>query len=301
MGRPSTADEIPLATQFGGICASAARGQRDLRECAAAYDGMFPSSLFDSTFFSTLALANTFSAPWLEVDELRITNRVALWNFGVDSMVDDVATSPIEAETIARQCLAVADGAEPLAGEPASEFLADIRDEMASAPAFPALQATWREELRRMLVAMLREREWRTACEADVDSPRPTLKEYLHAATDSVGFSFVFVTHWIATSRPEEIERAEAVVAAGRKVERLLRLLNDLATVDRDRASGDLNLLMLGATRADVTQSIDAIVDHRHVLLQPVWACHPRLATFLERQIGFNVGLYRLVDYRGAL
>jgi hypothetical protein len=50
---------------------------------------------------------------------------------------------------------------------------------------------------------------------------------------------WVYVTHWIATADPEKLkEQAEPLQAANRQVQRALRLLNDLATPERDTDFG---------------------------------------------------------------
>jgi hypothetical protein len=64
---------------------------------------------------------------------------------------------------------------------------------------------------------------------------------------------------------------------------------------------GDLNALMLGVDRADVTRQIALVVDNCHELIRPIRAVFPEQAEYLERQIGFNTGFYELSDYWGAL
>src|SRR5690349_24425396 len=83
----------PAARASGITCAVAAQGQRDLQRLADADPDLFPRVPFDCSVFSTLAMANAFSAPWLGADALRTANRASLWAFRVDWYADHVATS----------------------------------------------------------------------------------------------------------------------------------------------------------------------------------------------------------------
>src|SRR5262249_25669940 len=159
--------------ECGATCATAGLAQRDLLRCAAAYPTLFPARPFDPAFFATITAANAFCAPWLPADRLRITNWMTLWVFGVDRLIDNVATEPDEVDDIVRRCLTTAkDG--PTVGDALTGLLAEIRDELAGTPAFPALGAMWYDELRRMLAAMAREWWWK----ADPGARLPTLDDY---------------------------------------------------------------------------------------------------------------------------
>lgn len=271
---------------YGQLCAVATAGQRDLHRCVSSYPGLFPESLFGQTLFSTLAFAMAFSAPGVPADRLRTSIRAGLWNFAVDSLMDTHARTPAEAAEITRRCLDAARGEAP--GCDATRLLAEIRADLATSPSFAALETRWREELRRMLDAMVREREW-------VDAP-PSFDEYLPTAAASVGFSFVFLSHWISTG--DDVAGADEVIEAARQVEPVLRLINDLGTHQRDSADGDLNALQLGVSHAELTARLEDLMAELN--LDPVRRSHPELAEFLDRQVGFNLGFYRTADYRAA-
>jgi hypothetical protein len=302
------------AAECGRICAGAGEAQRDLQEHAATYGELFPSNPFDAALFSTVALANAFCAPWMTAHELRIANRASLWAFALDWLIDYLATSREDVDDAVRRCLAVADGAPPAGDDQLARFLADIRTELAGAPAFEVLRPIWREELRLMLEAMAREWDWQ-ASRASGGNALPTFEEYL-ANADNICFSFVFVSHWILTEDaarlvpdgrpgifdgPPPVALVDEVRAAGREVQKVIRLLNDLGTYQRDVSWGDLNPLMLGVSRDEVTRHISVLVERCQELLDPLRAAHPRLADFLDRYIGFNTGFYRLTDYWGKL
>ncbi|MEJ3744500.1 terpene synthase family protein [Actinomycetes bacterium KLBMP 9797] len=283
----------PEAVESGRICAVAGQAQREMRAWAAAYPALFSAKAFDAALYSTLALATAFSGPWLDAGHQRMANRVALWCFGLDWLVDYVATTPDEARDVARRCLTAADGGPAANGDELALFLADIRAELAAAPGYAELGPVWRDELRRMLWAMVRECEWKAAA-----GRRPTFDEYL-ANADNLGFSFVFAAHWIFTE--DGGGDVAAVRAASWATQRVIRLLNDLATYDRDVSWGDLNALMLGVTREQVRERVAALAAEARALIQPVRVSQPRLADYLERQMEFCVGFYGVTDYWGSL
>lgn len=278
--------------ESGRICAVAGQSQREMAAWAAAYPKLFAAKAFDAATISTLALATAFSGPWLDAGQQRMANRVTMWCFGLDWLVDYVAATPREARAVARRCLAVAAGGPPAGGEELELALADIRAELAAAPGYAELGPVWLDELRRMLAAMVRECEWKA------DGGLPTIDEYLTNA-DNLGLSFVFAAHWAFTQeRPGPVA---AVRAASWAVQRVLRLVNDLGTYDRDLSWGDLNALMLGVDREQVRDRITALTAEARALLAPVRAGEPRLADYLERQMEFCVGFYGVTDYWGSL
>ncbi len=292
MPPPSEIAALLSAPESGSTCAAAGLAQRDLARCAARYPELFPARPFDPAFFSTITLANTFCAPWHTAAELRVANRITLWIFALDRLIDAVATSRAEVDDLVRRCLAVAGGEPAPAGDPLTAFLVEVRDELVAAPAYPALRAVWLDEVRRMLVTMAREWDWKGA------PLPPSLDDYLDNA--EFGFALVYVSHWIRTTPAGEVTDVAALRAAGWAVQRVIRLLNDLGTYHRDLRTGDLNALKL-ADRAEVDARIARETEASEALLAPLRATHPGLALFLARHIGFNTGFYRVTDYQGEL
>jgi len=288
---------LPDALHSGMICAVAAKGQRDLQECANVHGDLFPGKPFDPAVFSTLALANAFSAPWLPADRLRTANRASLWAFRFDWLVDYLAASRSEVDDAATQCLAVADGSAPASGDSLAAFLATLRDDLSTEPCFADLHTVWRDELRRMFEAMTREFEWRSA---GATITAITADEYLDNA-DNLGSSFVNVTHWIANCEPSAPEHVVDLLAATRAQQQVLRLLNDLGTVHRDLIWGDLNLLRLGVTEREATDRLADLGERCEQALRPLRIRQPRMAVFLERQMEFCRGFYGITDYWGSL
>jgi hypothetical protein len=293
-GGPPILEGWPGATDAGTICAVAGQSQREMQDWLAAYPGLFSAKPFDATLCSTLSMAMAFSGPWHTAAELRMANKVCLWAFGLDWLVDYVATSAQEVDDIARRCLSVADGAPPAAGDDLTRLLSDVQDDLATSPSWPALRAYWREELGRMLEAMGRERRWRAA------GTTPSFEEYL-ANADNLGFSFAFASHLIYGGAPVSADELRLAREASGAVQRVVRLLNDLGTYERDVSWGDLNALLLGVTREEVDRRIADLARESRALIDPLRAGLPRVAGYLERQMDFCAGFYRLADYWGRM
>ncbi|MEO3854393.1 terpene synthase family protein [Acrocarpospora sp. B8E8] len=285
-------DLLASAAEQGRICALAATGQRYLMECAATQPDLFPPKPFAPGLFSSLALANSFSSPDATAEDLRVLLRTALWVFAADWQMDYVASTPGQVDELVRTCVRVAEGGDP--ATPLTTFLQGIRDDLAERPAYEELQRRWRDVLRRFVAAMAREWHWRAA------GDKPALGEYLANAA-SAASSFVNLTHWIALGDPATLRHLDQLMDIGDEVQRVLRLLNDLAGYERDQEWGDLNALLLGATRAEVTDLIMNSVDVCRKRLDPLRGRCPGAVAYLERQIGFSTGFYGHGDYWGEL
>ncbi|MEV0808223.1 terpene synthase [Micromonospora sp. NPDC050200] len=284
-----------VASEQGRICSLAARGQRDLQKQVALHLSLFPDPPVDAAMLSALALSTAFIAPWCTAEQLRVANRASLWVTAEDWRVDRVATSIEEVTEVVAACLAVADGNPPAAGDQLGQLLAGIRDQLAAVPAFVHLQPLWREELERMLTADAREWQWRAAREAD-DTLLPTPAEYLSNA-DNYGASFVNVSHWIATGAASTPDQLAELTAASRLVQQVLRLVNDLASYDRDVRSGDLNILMLGVEQDEVRRQVSDQIERCRPLLQALELTCPQEAVYLWRELGFTTGFYHGTDF----
>ncbi|TDB98605.1 hypothetical protein [Actinomadura sp. 7K534] len=284
---------LPAATPSGAICAVAGQAGRETQRWAERYGRLFSAKPFDPTLYNTVCLCTAFSAPWATSDELQLTNRTAVWGFGVDWRIDYVATSRAEVDDVVAGCLAVADG-EPPADDDLMLSLADIRDGLAESPAFPALLPAWRDQLARFLHAMAHEWDWRSA------GKRPTLAEYLDNS-DNFGFSFAFLSQWISASPPPGEADIAAIQAASWAAQRAGRLINDIGSYERDVEWGDLNALLLDVGRDEIDRHVAELTGRFREVVVPLREDHPRLAYYLERQIDFCIGFYGETDYWGTL
>jgi Terpene synthase family 2, C-terminal metal binding len=203
------------------------------------------------------------------------------WCFAVDWRIDYLAESRTEVQDAVRRYGVVVEGDSTAGRDPLERFLANIRDDLASMPAFDALRRMWGDEVQRMLGAMAREWDWKSAYSGEDRAALPSFEEYLGNA-DSAGFCLVLSTHWVISGE-RYVPGHDEPISAGRYVQRVLRLMNDLATYDKDVRWGDLNSLMLGVTRADLTKHIDTLIGRCLGLLSPLRNSYPQLATYVGR------------------
>ncbi|MGW0810384.1 terpene synthase family protein [Nonomuraea sp. NPDC002799] len=276
-------DGLDDAFELGRTCALAAECGRDLRHCAQMYGGLFPPAAFGADLYHALTLGTAFSAPWAAASRLRVVNRSTLWVLALDRLVDHTATTREQVNRLTRECLSVADGAVPRSA--VTRFLADLRDELATVKDFEDLQWLWRDQLARMLAGMARGWVWRDT------QAVPTLARYLDNA-DSRGTCFVDVSHWIYTADDWTRAHLEDLRAVSRHVQRYLHLLGDVASYRRDVSWGDLNVLALGVSRAEVTEAMAGLAHEAAHLIEPVREHSPRTAAYLKRQMGFHAGFH---------
>ncbi|MFI6179656.1 terpene synthase family protein [Nonomuraea sp. NPDC051191] len=284
-------EELDEAFRLGRTCALAAECGRDLRRCAQLYDGLFPGAAFDAEFYQALTLATAFSAPWAGAGGLRAVNRSALWVLAVDRLVDHAATTREQVDRLTGECLAVAGGAVPRS--PVTRFLADLRDELATAEGFGVAQGLWRDQLARTLSGMARAWMWRDTRAV------PTLERYLDNA-DSRGSCFVDLSHWIYTGDGWTTGHLDELWAVSRRVQRYLHLLGDLASYRRDLSWGDLNALALGVAGGEVADAMAGLAREASGLIETLRGCSPRTAAYLRRRIGFNAGFTGISDFDPA-
>ncbi|GLZ15168.1 hypothetical protein Acsp04_54030 [Actinomadura sp. NBRC 104425] len=269
--------------------------QADLDQARERYRDLFPSPPFSRKVTFGVAAAVTAQAPGCTTEQLRPSARTSLWIFGLDYIVDTLATEADQVHDAVQRCRSVADGGRPAPGDTLAEFLADLRDELAAAPAYGMLQPRWRKALDRMLTAMVREWHWKT-------SERPTLDQYLDNA-DNFGSTWVNITHWIATCDERILACLDELEEASQRVQQVLRLYNDLATQERDRTwgeNGDLNALALvDGDEGAVQRTIDDLLADCRRLLEPLRDRCPHAAAYLHRQIEFSRNFYvrRRDDY----
>jgi Terpene synthase family 2, C-terminal metal binding len=290
---------LPSALDVGRFCARQARGARDLQECAVTYSKLFPTDLYDGGLFSSVAGVNASSAPWLSADQLRLTNRAALWAFALDRAIDDIAVSWDDVRRVMTGCLAVAAGDQDAETDDLTRLLATLREDLAAAGAAPRLYDLWLDVLGCTLDAMGREWEWNDRRRTSPETAPPTVEEYL-ANAQNLGLSFVYVSYWISTQGRSSLDRLDDLMASCLEAEQVVRLVNDLRTYERDVASGDLNVLHLGISPAEVQELAQTIADRAHRSLLTPAAKPDGLNVFLDRQIGFNMGFYSLIDYWGG-
>ncbi|WP_125614047.1 terpene synthase family protein [Actinomadura sp. WAC 06369] len=301
-GRPLGADLARDAARL------APEVERDLSARMAAHPELFPASPMGPVA-GRLSKAIAYGAPWHTADELRTSARTSLWIFAVDWLVDHRATEAAEVAGIVERCAAVADGRPPV--DPLTRFLAELRDDLAaSSLAFAEYEPVWREELLRMLQAMRREWQWKARlgaggappAAADDGDPVPTTLDGYLAIADNFGSAWVNAAHWIATGDAAVFAHLDVLRRAGRVVQCALRLLNDLATGDRETVWNDINAVALGVPAEAVKARIGDLADETERILAPLRRDCPQGANYLSQQFQWSRDFYgRGHDYWGSL
>ncbi|MCZ7421990.1 MULTISPECIES: terpene synthase family protein [unclassified Micromonospora] len=297
----ATGDALTVEEQ-ARVCALAVTLDRDLHEVVTRHQDLFAARPFDAALISGIAMSVAFTAPEYPGDQLRLTARTVLWVFAADWQFDHLAQTDDDVQALVASCVTAANG-DPCVdgGHPLALLLAEIRNELVSAPAFAAMGPMWRDEIGRMVAAMAQEWRWKIACQAPPASRRTalTLDEYL-ANADNAAVVLVSVTHWAHLGDQDCLDHVDDLLAASREVQRAIRLINDLGTSKRDLQWGDLNALML-VSRTEVTARLNAIIQSCHELIEPLEKTCPRQAAFLRRQISFTAGFYQVSDFWGSL
>ncbi|MBQ1027529.1 terpene synthase family protein [Micromonospora sp. C95] len=283
------------------VCALAVTLDRDLHEVVTRHQNLFAARPFDAALISGIAMSVAFTAPEYAGNQLRLTARTVLWVFAADWQFDHLAQTDDDVQALVASCITAANGDPCADGNPLALLLAEIRDELVSAPAFAAIGPMWRDELGRMVAAMAQEWRWKTAYRTPQDPRRavPTLDQYL-ANADNAAVVLVSVTHWAQLGDQDCLDHVDELKTASREVQRAIRLINDLGTSSRDLQWGDLNALML-VSRTEVTARLNAVIQSCHELIEPLETTCPRQAAFLRRQLSFTAGFYQVSDFWGSL
>ncbi|MFV2018395.1 terpene synthase family protein [Micromonospora sp. LOL_023] len=293
----SAGENLQVAAEHGRICAIATTGQRDLAEYTSAYPELFPVKPFDPAFFAAVSLASAFSAPWCTPEQLRLTNRAAVWVRALRWSVHHRAGSEADVEILIDRCRAVAHGVPAGEHDELGRFLADLLAQLLPTPGFAARRDGWRAELERTLNAIGREWRWMSADRARPGASRPTLREYLDNA-DSLGSTFVHLTHWLRLGDSSALAHLNELITVSREAQRVLRLVDDLTSASRGSGRGDFDAL-LTADRSRVEEQVGHLVDRCRELLRPLEVRCPNQASYLARQLGFNSGFHRIADFWG--
>ncbi len=283
---PDGLDGLRAGMEIGRTTAMAARAQRLLAAELRALPG--DAIVFDEAMLSLLAQVGAHAAGWLPLDRLHVVNRASLWIFAVDWLVDR------QSDSVARVDEVIARNISVLEGQPARDAVAGLLAATRTAVATGgALLPAFDDEARRVLVAMRREWDWR-------EGPTPSPDTYM-SNMDSIGLRFAFVTLLAVdgATGADWQPGPGTLSAAADATARVLRMVNDLAGFERERAFGDVNLLALGPTAAQVRETIRAETARTVRLLARQPRPRRRFAGYLERVLGFNIGLYSTTDYWG--
>ncbi|GAA3221760.1 terpene synthase family protein [Dactylosporangium siamense] len=251
----------------------------------------------DRNLTQRLAKVVTAIAPDLPASSAMVLARYCLWTFLVDDALDDVDADPAVLTGLAGRLSTLVRATDaPSAPAPALDaMLAELLAELRLAKA-PTLLARFADALCAAIDAGVQH----TVRAQQIQQGRagaPTVVEYLAVAEHHVNYrSFAYLLLILAKASPTAVKSSridKALVAASRAI----RIANDLASVDRDRAAGRLNVLLL--QRLDVVdvaafeRRIDRYVRLHDDLLRDVVE-----ASVLRRSLHVAVAVYRVTDLR---
>ncbi len=259
----------------------------------------------DRHLIRRLARVVTAIAPELSPSRATLLARYGLWTFLVDDALDDMTADPRaltdlagRLTTLVRTTTAATTAAGTAAGtgpHPLDTMLAELLAEPPVTEA-PALLARFADALCTAIdtgvqhtIRAQRMRQGRAGA--------PTVVEYLSVAGHHVNYaSFAYLLLILTGARPAAASPrvGTALMAASRAI----RIANDVASVDRDRAAGRLNIVLLrqpadAAGIAAFGRRIDRYVQLHDRLLRDVAD-----TGVLSRSLHVAVAVYRTADLR---
>ncbi len=285
-------DLLRAAIDTGRVNALAARAHRRLdRDLARIAPGLGGVPL-DAAQVGMVAQIGVHCTGWLAPDPLHAVNLAGVWTFVADWLIDHRAASIAEVDDLVARCVAVGQHA-PLAPDDGvgARLVAAIRDGLRLRGPADAWGPAWVAEIRRYLTAMRLELQWRSGA-------KPSIDEYL-SNHDSVGLRFAFATLLVVDEAgPEDWRPGPGTLSEAADATALvIRLANDLAGAARERAYGDVNVLTLGMASEQVGDRIRRETERCRELYAAVPPVHQRRVSYLERVLGFNLGVYGAGDY----
>jgi hypothetical protein len=288
-------NQYPIARECAPLGALTMKATRDLVAWVERYPGAFESALA-----LPVAMTNSFATPWLGARGLRLCCRAGMWFFGIDDVtdndVDGRRLTEAEAEAIPDTYAGIAAGRAPDPDDLLGVALAELRDELASRPLFPAMRDLWLQSLRRALDDMVFTR--RQAIAIASGAAPPSAEVYLEHY-ESMGSAWVRLVQWIDTEGPSVLTHLDVLMPALREAILALRLANDIHCYEREQQEAyALNILMLGVSREAALQMMESHARRCEQLLEPLIEASFGPAVGLVRLVHWVLAFYAVTDYR---
>lgn len=277
------------ALDCGRLLAMCTAAERQIQPWAAAHGDLFTG------IAGPVVLSRAFASPWTTLDQLVLISKLALWAFAVDTSIDNDAQSADDVAEVVSRCLTVVDGGPPVPGDPLTRALSDIHDQLVKTPMYDSLRDLWRDLLELSLRAM--EREWHTVRAISRGGPQPTLAEYLDNC-DNLALRWVRVSWWIVSETAELLDHLDTMLPPLWVAQTALRFSNDLASHQRERANGDINLFTMGYGQAEIIRRRDELMSECHRMLSPLMRRGFKPAIDVDRAIKIAVAFYDVTDFR---
>jgi hypothetical protein len=259
------------------------------RAWAAPVSGCLRPKSFDSIAVTAAAIA-----PWMPEDDLLILVRYGIWNDLLDYLHDETATLPpvgirrvgasVEAMLHRRRAPAPGDFFEVAL----SEVLSALSAREPGGDLVPAFEAALLQALQAAERKSLLDRTIR-----DEGGPMPSVEAYLYDGCERTNYRSSALALLILIGERPMLDVLDQLDPALQAASIAVRLADDLRTYPRDRAEGNLNVLLLGWSAERVKREIEQQYEaHRRRLEQlAAAACLPRSMEALERSIRLAIGL----------
>ena len=194
------------------------------------------------------ALTTAAVLPEMSVLDALMTAQIILWIFGVDDQIDEGMISPAEARRKAKQWYSIANRGSSDEMDDSDDLaiiLLEIRRRLSEFYLFEPLREYWASRLRLLVEAMAQEYQYGLQYSACGVRTLPSLDEYLHVGTRSIGFPLWGSTIMILLQDPSVVEYFEPISVAMVHMCTALRLYNDVATFDKEIQAHEVNSVVI--------------------------------------------------------
>lgn len=245
--------------------------------------------------FGPTCMTMAIVAPWAPSHGLELVARQAALLWAVDDTLEDSSSTAEFTATLDDVCSAVA-GRAPRVDTALTTALAELRTDLSAFPLFAELAPLWTDAMTTGISAGLD--EWRIAREMANGAPPPSIEEYLRIGARTILKTAMQLAMLIVTEPESLADHWDRLAPAMREADIAVRLVNDYASYEREAATGDLNIRMLGVGKAQLRRDIAASVERFRAHLAPLLAPDPlRAAVTLDRYLTAPVEFYLRTDY----
>ncbi|MBM2810144.1 MAG: hypothetical protein HW416_903 [Chloroflexi bacterium] len=218
-------------------------------------------SVFNKATIAPIAILSLVHQPHVTNDALLTRVKWTLWLYAMDDMMDGQRAPSSDLFETLRQCYVggCGVGGQATEGE-LLRSLESIRRELAGFPNYAVILPFWASSLARVLDAMMYEfwmRRRRTS--SSLLEPIPPFDEYMYFARQSTSLPSVWMT---ALMIEPDLQLGGAMLDLVRLSEQcavVVRLVNDLAGLDREMEEGQVNAVTIRAHMLSAREPSSAV------------------------------------------
>ncbi|MGW2818912.1 terpene synthase family protein [Streptomyces sp. NPDC001415] len=214
------------------------------------------------------AVYATHVAPWNPPEVTLMTAKTILWIATVDDWAERDDAAPRGLDHLQE----VAEGKAPDPHSALAGALADIRDTVLGAASSRRRGSLWVKATTALLAGMKFEHV--ASAQIRDGGPPPALPLYLHHAGQTIGVPLTMATLWASAPQPACDSSLARLQPPLESASQAIRMANDLQSYERERRTGDLNAIALGASPAYLRTQIADQVRHCLEQLRPLLT-HP--------------------------